>query len=359
MKKLPTKPSAIALSRFTISDNNSPFIVAELSGNHNNSLADALELVDQAAAAGANGFKLQTYTADTMTIKCSERDFLVKGTGKEWDERTLYDLYKEASTPWEWHQPIYERCRQKGMIPFSTPFDETAVDFLETLNNEIYKIASFELTDIRLLKKVAGTKKPMIVSTGMANESEVEKAVATIRNEGNHNFVLLKCTSAYPAKYEDANLQTIPYFREKYGCHVGLSDHTLGLACPVIATAFGACVIEKHLKLEGQEGVDSHFSITPKEFKSMVEAINQGHASIGNIQTSLSDGEKASRNYRRSIYATKDIKIGEIFTSENIRVIRPGFGLAPEHYESVIGKRCKCNIKRGTALSLSHIETIN
>ena len=358
MNKLPLKhPREIELSQFTISENSPPFIVAELSGNHNNSLSVALELVDQAAEAGANGFKLQTYTADTMTIECSESDFLVKGTGKEWEERTLYDLYNEASTPWDWHLPIYERCKEKGMIPFSTPFDETAVEFLETLDNEIYKIASFELTDIPLLKKVARTQKPIILSTGMASETEIEKAVSTIRNEGNNNFVLLKCTSAYPARYEDANLQTIPYMREKYGCHIGLSDHTLGLACPVIATAFGARVIEKHLKLEGQQGVDSHFSITPNEFKKMVNTVKQGHAAIGKIQTSPSNGEKASRNYRRSIYVTKDIKAGEIFTSHNIRVIRPGFGLAPEYYESVLGKPSKSDIKRGMALSLTDVES--
>lgn len=348
--------SPIELSNYTISDDNAPFVVAELSGNHNNSLDLALRLVEEAAHAGADAFKLQTYTADTMTIDCHEPDFLVTGTGEKWEQRSLYDLYSEASTPWEWHKPLYDRCKELGMIPFSTPFDETAVDFLESLDNEIYKIASFELTDIPLIKKVAATQKLIIMSTGMATEQEIEAALSTVRNHGNSPIVLLKCTSAYPAKFEDANLTTIPYMREKHQCFTGLSDHTLGSASPVAATALGARVIEKHLCLDGQEGVDSHFSMKPNEFKQMVEMVKNGFSALGKIQTTPSEGEKASRNYRRSIYVVKDIQTGDELTKDNIRVIRPGFGLAPEHYETVLGKRSNVAIKRGSALPASFIE---
>ncbi len=354
MKTMPLKP--IELSTFTISETSAPFVVAELSGNHNNSLELALQLVDAAADAGADGLKLQTYTADTMTIDSREPDFLVTGTGEKWEQRSLYDLYAEASTPWEWHQTIFDKCKARGMVPFSTPFDETSVDFLESLSTEIYKIASFELTDIPLLKKVASTGKPMIMSTGMATEHEIEQAIATVRAAGNAQFVLLKCTSAYPAKFEDANLRTIPYMREKYQCFSGLSDHTIGSSSPVAATALGATVIEKHLKLDGQEGVDSHFSMTPNEFGQMVQMVKSSFAALGGIQTAPSSGEQASRNYRRSIYIVKDIQEGEALTPENIRVIRPGFGIAPEHYETVLGKKANVAIKRGTALTLSLIE---
>ena len=350
--------SPIELSNYTISDDNAPFVVAELSGNHNNSLDLALRLVEEAADAGADAFKLQTYTADTMTIDCHEPDFLVTGTGEKWEQRSLYDLYSEASTPWEWHKPLYDKCKELGMIPFSTPFDETAVDFLESLDNEIYKIASFELTDIPLIKKVAATQKLIIMSTGMATEQEIARAVHAIKKEGNSKFILLKCTSAYPAKLGDANLSTIPYFREKFGCYVGLSDHTLGATSPTVATALGARVIEKHLCLDGQEGVDSHFSMRPSEFKQMVNAVKQSFETLGTIQTAPSKSEISSRNYRRSIYVTKDIKAGEPFTSENIRVIRPGFGLAPQHYQTILGERSKADIKRGTALSLSHVDAV-
>ena len=354
MSRTELKP--IELSNYTICDKSSPFVVAELSGNHNNSLDLAMRLVEEAADAGANAFKLQTYTADTMTIDCHEPDFLIAGTGEKWDKRSLFDLYSEASTPWEWHQPLYDRCKELGMIPFSTPFDETAVDFLESLDNEIYKIASFELTDIPLLKKVAATQKLIIMSTGMATEQEIEAAISTVRNYGNSPIVLLKCTSAYPAKFEDANLTTIPYMREKYKCFTGLSDHTLGSTSPVAATALGARIIEKHLCLDGQEGVDSHFSMRPSEFKQMVEMVKNGFEALGGIQKGPSEGEKASRNYRRSIYVVKDIQIGDELTKDNIRVIRPGFGLAPEHYESVLGKKSSVAIKRGTALPAFFIE---
>ena len=351
-----TKLKPIELSNYTISDKDAPFIVAELSGNHNNSIDVALRLVEEAAKAGADAFKLQTYTADTMTIDSNEPDFLVTGTGEKWEKRTLYDLYSEASTPWEWHKPIYDKCKDHGMIPFSTPFDETAVDFLESLDNEIYKIASFELTDIPLIKKVASTQKLIIISTGMATEKEIEAAMSTVREQGNDKVVLLKCTSAYPAQYEDANLKTLPYMREKHHCFTGLSDHTLGAASPVAATALGARVIEKHLCLDGHEGVDSHFSMKPSEFKQMVDLVKNGFEALGTVQKAPSDGEKASRNYRRSIYVVKDIKEGELLTRENIRIIRPGFGLSPEHYEAVLGKKSRIPLKRGTALPASFIE---
>ncbi|WP_371194143.1 pseudaminic acid synthase [Glaciecola sp. SC05] len=347
----------IVLKQHSIGEGLAPFVIAELSGNHNQSIDRALQIVDAAAKAGAQGVKLQTYTADTMTIDCQQADFVVSGTSEQWQDRTLYDLYNEAHTPWEWHQAIFERCYELGMTPFSTPFDETAVDFLESLNMEIYKIASFEMTDIPLLRKVASTGKPIIMSTGMASQEEIELAVTTLRKANCEQFVLLKCTSAYPARYEDANAQTIPYLAKKYGCLSGLSDHTMGAAVPVTATALGATVIEKHLTLERDDGgVDSHFSMEPLEFKQMVELVQQSYAALGSVQTQPSTAELACRNYRRSIYAVKDIAEGEVFTHENLRIIRPGFGLAPNELDNVLGKTASQPLVRGTALQLKMLQ---
>ncbi|WP_395344868.1 pseudaminic acid synthase [Ningiella sp. W23] len=342
----------IALSKHTIEAGKRPFVIAELSGNHNRSLERALQLVEQAAKAGADGVKLQTYTADTMTIDCNLADFVVSGTGEQWQDRTLYDLYDEAHTPWDWHEPIFKRCYELGMTPFSTPFDESAVDFLEGLNMEIYKVASFEMTDIPLLRKVAGTRKPVIMSTGMASEDEIELAVQTLRENGCEQLVLLKCTSAYPARFEDANAKTIEYLANRYTCLAGLSDHTMGPAVPVTATALGAVVIEKHLTLSRAEGgVDSHFSMEPHEFQQMVALVKQSHSALGRVQTSPSDAELACRNYRRSIYITQDMKAGDTLSPENTRVIRPGFGLPPSAYDDILGQQVTQDCARGTALT--------
>lgn len=349
--------SDIKLQHFTIATGNRPFVIAELSGNHNHSLDRALAIVEAAAQAGADGVKLQTYTADTMTIECDEADFVVSGTGQEWQDRTLYDLYQEAHTPWEWHKPIFERCYELGMVPFSTPFDETAVDFLERLAVEIYKIASFEMTDIPLLKKVASTGKPVIMSTGMASSEEIELAVSTLRNAGCSQIVLLKCTSAYPARYEDANLHTIAHLASQYNCLSGLSDHTMGPACPVTATALGATVIEKHLTLDRADGgVDSHFSMEPAEFAQMTDLVKQAHCSLGTVQTQPTDAEMACRNYRRSVYITVNIKAGDIISHENARIIRPGFGMPPNDFQYALGKTAKYDLKRGTALHLDMLD---
>jgi N-acetylneuraminate synthase len=348
----------IKLKQHTIGNGKRPFVIAELSGNHNQSIERAIQIVEAAAKAGADAVKLQTYTADTMTIDCNQPDFVVSGTSEQWQDRTLYDLYGEAHTPWDWHKAIFERCYELGMTPFSTPFDETAVDFLESLNMEIYKIASFEMTDIPLLRKVAKTGKPIIMSTGMASEREIELAVSTLRSENCEQLVLLKCTSAYPARFEDSNAKTIPYLANKYACLSGLSDHSLGAAVPVTATALGATVIEKHLTLSRDDGgVDSHFSMQPNEFKQMVELVHQSFAALGEIQIQPSDAELACRNYRRSIYVVKDIAADEVLTADNIRIIRPGFGLAPSAFEKVLGKQANQPLLRGTALQSGMLKT--
>lgn len=354
-----TNKSDIHLSNAIIGMDHSPFVIAELSGNHNQSLDKAMAIVEAAAKAGANALKLQTYTADTMTIDCDNSDFVVKGTGEAWQDKTLYELYDEAHTPWEWHKPIFDRAYALGMIPLSSPFDETAVDFLASLDMEIYKIASFEMTDVGLLKKVASTGKPVIISTGMANEEEIALAVATLRNNGCEQIVLLKCTSAYPAQYADANISTIPYLSIKYNVLAGLSDHTMGAAVPVAATALGACVIEKHLTLNRDEGgVDSHFSMEPHEFANMVTQVKQAAKAVGTIQTVPSEAELACRQYRRSVYVVEDIQAGEVLNTQNLRVIRPGFGAPPHCFATLLGKTVNSPIKRGTAFTQSLIDKV-
>lgn len=328
-----------------------PFVIAELSGNHQQSLDRALALVDAAARAGADAIKLQTYTADTMTLDCDLPDFVVTGTAQQWENRTLYDLYDEAHTPWEWHSAIFERCYALGMIPFSTPFDASAVDFLESLDMAIYKVASFEMTDIPLLRRIAQTGKPVIMSTGMGCIDEIQLAVDTLRKHGCQQLVLLQCTSAYPAQFSDANLHTIPHLAQRFNCLSGLSDHTIGPAAPICSIALGGVVIEKHFTLSRADGgVDSHFSMEPDEFAQMVELVNQAHQALGKVKTTPSEGELACRQYRRSLYVAKPIAKGEQFTTENIRVIRPGFGLAPQYYDDVIGQVATQTLTRGTAL---------
>ncbi len=336
----------------TVGQKHSPFVIAEMSGNHNQSLDRAFAIIDAAAKAGANAVKLQTYTPDTMTIQSAGGLFSIDDEDSLWKGRNLYDLYKEAHTPWEWHAPLFEYAQKKGLIIFSTPFDETAVDFLEELNVDAYKIASFENTDVPLLKKVASTGKPVIMSTGLATLSDLDNAVTVLRNNGCKDLVLLKCTSTYPATPENTNLLTIPHLQQMFNCHVGLSDHTMGIGAAVASVALGARVIEKHFTLNRADGgVDSAFSIEPAELESLVIESERAYLSLGKIQYGIQDVEKKSLRFKRSLYVVKDIQEGETFTSENIRVIRPGDGLAPKYYDTILGKIARTSLKKGTPLN--------
>jgi len=337
-----------------------PFIIAEVSGNHNGSLDYALAIIDAIADSGADAVKLQTYTADTLTIDAPQDDFHITDPNSLWHGRSLYELYEEAHTPWEWHEALFKRAREHGLIVFSTPFDETAVDFLETLDVPCYKIASFENGDIPLIRAVAKTGKPMIISCGMASVDVIEEAVSTARNEGVKDIVLLKCTSAYPADPKDINLATLADMRNKFGVEVGLSDHTMGIAVPVAATALGATVIEKHVTLRREDGgVDAAFSLEPDELKQLVESTHIAWQATGKVTYgSASATEEKSGQFRRSIYITQDIKAGEAFTLDNIRCIRPGFGLEPRLFDAVLGKKAASDIIRGTALSETHITEV-
>ncbi|MBN4051632.1 pseudaminic acid synthase [bacterium AH-315-M05] len=326
-----------------------PFIVAEMSGNHNQSLERALAIVDAAANAGVHAIKLQTYTADTMTMKGL---ITINDTDSPWHGRELYDLYKEAYTPWEWHKTIFERAEKKGLIAFSTPFDETAVDFLEELNVPAYKIASFENTDLPLLKKVASTGKPVIMSTGAASVSDIEEAVNVLRQAGCKDLILLKCTSTYPASPQNSNLLTIPHIAEMFDCIVGLSDHTLGIGVAVASVALGARVIEKHFTLSRSDGgVDSAFSLEPDEMKSLVQESERAFQALGQVQYGIQKTEEEMAKFKRSVYVVKDIEAGQTFTKENIKVLRPGNGLAPKYYEMILGKKTGKSIKAGTPLT--------
>lgn len=331
---------------------NRPFIIAEMSGNHNKSLERALAIVEAAAEAGAHAIKLQTYTPDTMTIDKDDGDFFIKDKNSLWSGTSLYELYQQAYTPWEWHKPIFQRCNELGLIGFSTPFDSTAVDFLEELNVPCYKIASFENIDLPLLRKVASTRKPVIISTGMASIAEMDDAVGTLKNNGCNDIVLLKCTSSYPATPENSNILTIPHMRNLFNCEVGLSDHTLGIGAAIASVALGATVIEKHFTLSRAEGgVDSVFSMEPEEMRSLVVESERAWLALGNISYGLNNEEKGSLIFRRSIYVTSDVKKGDVITDKNIRIIRPGLGLAPKYFDLVIGKAAKSDIKRGTPLT--------
>lgn len=329
-----------------------PFIIAEMSGNHNQSLARALEIVEAAAAAGAHALKIQTYTPDTMTLDLDQGDFHISDNNSLWAGKSLYALYAEAYTPWDWHRPIFERATELGLIPFSTPFDESAVDFLEALGAPCYKIASFENTDLGLIRKVARTGKPVIMSTGMANVSELGEAVATARDAGCTQLVLLKCTSSYPASPEHSNILTIPHLRELFGCEVGLSDHTMGVGVSVASVALGATVIEKHFTLSRAEGgVDAAFSMEPAELSSLVIETERAWQSLGRVSYGPTQHEVKSLNFRRSIYITRDLQAGDVLDGSNIRVIRPGAGLAPRYYELVLGRRVRHAVSRGTPLN--------
>jgi len=343
----------IKIGHITIGVNHKPFIIAEMSGNHNQSLERALQLVDAAAEAGAHALKLQTYTADTITMKGA---YTINDPNSLWNGKELHDLYKEAYTPWEWHKAIFDRAKEKGMIAFSSPFDETAVDFLETLNVPIYKIASFENTHHPLLIKVAKTGKPVIVSTGVSSIADIDESVRVLKNNGCKDIILLKCTSTYPATPENTNLNTIPHLSQLHNCLVGLSDHTIGIGVSVAAVALGARVIEKHFTLcRADGGVDSAFSLEPQELKLLVKETERGFFALGNIQYGVQKAEEKSIFFKRSIYVAKDIKAGEEFTDKNLRVIRPGNGLAPKYYFQVIGKKATRDYFKGTPLNFEKL----
>ncbi|TVL99718.1 MAG: pseudaminic acid synthase [Candidatus Brocadia sp. WS118] len=346
----------IKIEGFTVSDKYKPFIVAEMSGNHNQSLEKALEIVDAAAEAGASGLKIQTYTADTMTIPHNKGLFYIDDPKSLWHGKTLFDLYQIAYTPWEWHQPIFERARKKGLIPFSTPFDSSSVDFLEGLDIPVYKIASFENKDWPLLKKVASTGKPIIMSTGASNLSDIAESVAILSEAGCDQLILLKCTSTYPASPENTNLLTIPHMREMFNCHIGLSDHTGGIGAAVASVALGARVIEKHFTISRTEGgVDSAFSIEPDELRALVVESERAFKALGSIRYDILKDEEASLRFKRSIYVVQDIRKGEKFTSKNVRIIRPGDGLEPKYYDRILGKAASSDFERGTPLTWENI----
>ena len=328
-----------------------PFLIAELSGNHNHSLDRALRLVEAAAKAGADAVKLQTYTADTMTIDKRDGEFFIAAPGSLWQGKSLYELYQAAYTPWEWQKKIFDRCKELGILCFSTPFDESAVDFLEELQCPFYKVASFENTDLPLIRKIAQTGKPMIVSTGMATVAELDDMVRAARGSGCTDLTLLKCTSSYPASPEGTNLRTIPHMRDLFQCRVGLSDHTLGIGVAVASIAYGASVIEKHFTLSRADGgVDAAFSLEPEEMSLLVRECRSAWLALGEVSYGAGAQEKNSLQFRRSLYIVKDIKAGDAITKENLRVIRPGLGLSPKYYEIVLGKRAARDIARGTGL---------
>ena len=336
--------------------NSPPFVIAEMSGNHNQSLERALEIVEAAATTGAHAIKLQTYTADTMTLDLKEREFFISDEKSPWKGQSLYDLYKIAHTPWDWHQPIFDCAKKLGLICFSTPFDETAVDLLEKLGGPIYKIASFENTDLPLIQRVAATGKPLLISTGMATQEELDESVDAARKAGCKDLTLLKCTSTYPATPENSNLLTIPYLKDRYGCEVGLSDHTLGIGVAVASVALGASVIEKHFTLKRTDGgVDAAFSMEPGEMEELVEETKRAWQSLGKVFVGSTQAEKSSIMFRRSLYIAQDMKAGDILTKENFRRIRPGNGYPPKHFFEFLGKKVRGDIRRGTAFRPDHV----
>lgn len=340
-----------------ISTAHKPFVIAEMSGNHNQSLERALQIVEAAAHAGADALKLQTYTPDTMTLDLNEGEFFISDPLNIWQGQSVYQLFAQAHTPWEWHKPIFDRAKELGMLAFSSPFDETAVDFLETLDVPCYKIASFENIDLPLIRKVAKTGKPIIISTGMATISELQDAVDCARSAGCRNLILLKCTTSYPATPLDSNLLTIPHMRDMFGCEIGLSDHTMGVGAAVAAVTLGARVIEKHFTLDRLDGgVDSSFSLEPYEFEQLVIETERAFQSLGHVQYGPTEAEIRSVTRRRSIYVIKDMQAGELFSADNIRCIRPGHGLKPKHWDHVLGRPCKKPLRRGMPLAWDMID---
>jgi N-acetylneuraminate synthase len=342
----------VTIGNNTIGRNHPPCVIAEVSGNHNQSLDRALEIVDAATAAGAHAIKLQTYRPDTITLDIKEGEFVIGDPNSIWKGRCLYELYQEAHTPWEWHAAIIQRAQERGIACFSTPFDETAVEFLETLNVPCYKLGSFECTHLPLIRRIARTGKPLIISTGMATLAEIDEAVRTARRHGCPDIVLLKCTSNYPASPENSNLRTIPHLRELFDCEVGLSDHTLGIGAAVAAIALGATVIEKHITLSRADGgVDSVFSLEPDELKALVQECMRAWQALGCIRYGPTESERGAATRRRSLYISKDMGAGEMLTADNVKIVRPGLGLPPKYYDVCLGRRVKCTVKAGTALS--------
>ena len=342
------------IGKYEIGDSCKPFIIAEMSGNHNQSIDRALALVDAAAEAGAHALKLQTYTADTITMKGA---FTITDENSLWKGKELHDLYKMAYTPWEWHSAIFERAKSLGMEAFSSPFDESSVDFLETLNVPAYKIASFENTHHPLLKKVAKTGKPVIMSTGVSSLEDITESVQVLKDAGCKNIIILKCTSTYPATPENTNLMAIPRMKQIFNCTVGLSDHTMGIGASVAAVSLGASVIEKHFTLRRADGgVDSAFSLEPEELKSLVIETERAFLALGTDFIGIQKAEEKSLQFKRSIFVSKDIKEGESITEENIKVIRPATGIAPKHYDKIMGKKAKKNLKAGTPLQFEDFE---
>ena len=337
-------------------NNNKCFIIAELSANHGGKLDIALETIRAAKRSGADAIKIQTYTADTITLD-SKKNFFKINQGTHWDGMYLHDLYKEASLPWDWHAEIFRVAKEEGLVCFSSPFDHTAIDFLEELETPIYKIASFEITDIPLIEYAASKQKPMIISTGIAEISDIELAIETCRKVGNNDITILKCTSAYPADPSDANLLTIPDIKTRFGVKAGLSDHTMGIEGPIVATALGASVIEKHFILDKSiGGPDAHFSLDEKEITEMVKAVRIAEQMIGVVDYELTEKKKKSRQFSRSLFIVKDVKAGDKISMENIRSIRPGFGLHPKHFSEIIGKEFIKNIEKGTPMSFNLIK---
>jgi len=345
----------ISIAGRNIGPGHPPLIVAELSGNHGGHLERALKLMEAAKAAGADALKLQTYTADTMTIDLDAPDFQIKGG--LWNGRALYDLYREAHTPWEWHESLFEKGKELGLIVFSTPFDTTATDFLETLDTPCYKIASFEIVDLPLIAYVARKGKPMIISTGMANLSEIQDALNAARKSGCEQIVLLHCVSSYPAPISDANVRTLPHLGETFSCIAGLSDHTQSSAAAVASIALGGCMVEKHFTLARADGgPDAAFSLEPEEFKRLVDDCKNAWRALGHISYEVESSEQGSLVFRRSIYVVADIKSGEQFNRQNVRIIRPGYGLAPKHLPTVLGQRAARDLKRGERLDWSDVQ---
>lgn len=346
----------IKIGNRPIGPNHPPFIIAEMSGNHNQSLDRAMELVDAAAKAGVHALKLQTASPDGLTLNVDSPDFMIDDPSSPWAGRNLYELYKEAVTPWEWHEPIFKRCAELGLTVFSSPFEPSAIDLLEELNAPCYKIASFELVDLPLVRKAAATGKPLIMSTGMATVSDIEDAVNAAKGEGNDQIILLKCTSSYPATAADANVATIPHLRQMFGLQVGLSDHTLGIGVPCAAAALGATVIEKHFTLKRSDGgVDATFSLEPHEFSALVEESERAWASIGQVVYGGAEVEKKSLKFRRSLYIAKDLDAGDTLTPENLRIVRPGYGLAPKSIDVLLGRKVNRELAAGTAMKWEFI----
>ncbi len=346
----------IKIKNITIGKDNPAFIIAELSANHKQDIELAKDTIYAMKESGADAVKLQTYTPDTITINCDNEYFKIK-QGTLWDGKTLYELYQEAYTPWEWHYELKELAEKLGLIFFSTPFDKTAVDFLEELNVPAYKIASFEITDIPLIEYTATKGKPMIISTGIATLCDIQEAVEACKRVGNEQIILLKCTSAYPAPFEEANLKTIPNMAQTFDCIAGLSDHTLGISVPIAAVALGAKVIEKHFILSKDiDSPDKEFSLTPEEFKQMVKAIREAEKALGKVSYELTEKTRKGRKFARSLFIVKDVKKGEIFTEENVRSIRPGYGLHPKYLNQILGKKAREDIKRGTPLKWELID---